>query len=42
MTEIDRVRENLNTWMNAFNKRDIEILFTLYDSESLHANAGVP
>lgn len=40
MTEIDKVRENLDAWMNAFNERDIETLFTLYDPESLYANAG--
>lgn len=40
MTEIDKVRENLNAWLNAFNERDLETLFTLYDPESLYANAG--
>lgn len=40
MPEINKVRENLNTWLQAFNQRDIETLFTLYDSESLYANAG--
>lgn len=40
MTEIDKVRENLDAWMNAFNERDVETLFTLYDPESLYANAG--
>ena len=40
MNEIDQARENLDTWMKAFNERDIETLFTLYAPESLYANAG--
>ncbi|MGD1857655.1 MAG: YybH family protein [Leptolyngbyaceae cyanobacterium] len=40
MTEISKVRENLDAWLKAFNQRDVEALLKLYDSESLYANAG--
>ncbi|MEW2915521.1 nuclear transport factor 2 family protein [Ruegeria sp. ANG10] len=39
-TELDKVRANLDTWMTAFNAKDIDALFTLYDPESIYANAG--
>ncbi len=42
MIEINQVRENLETWLKAFNNKDIDSLFTLYDPESLYANAGAP
>ncbi len=41
-TELAKVRNNLETWLKAFNTRDIETLFTLYDSESIYANAAAP
>ncbi|KAB7615313.1 DUF4440 domain-containing protein [Amylibacter sp. SFDW26] len=40
--EIQSVRENLKTWLAAFNAKDIDTLFTLYDPESVYANAGAP
>lgn len=40
--ELDKVRQNLKTWLNAFNAKDIGTLSTLYDPESLYANAGAP
>jgi len=40
--ELRKVRKNLNTWLAAFNARDIETLFTLYDPDSIYANAGAP
>ncbi|MET1411401.1 nuclear transport factor 2 family protein [Roseibium sp. HPY-6] len=41
-TELDKVRANLNTWLKAFNENDIDTLFTLYDPESIYANASAP
>ncbi|MEM9596297.1 MAG: nuclear transport factor 2 family protein [Acidobacteriota bacterium] len=40
--EIEHVRKNLETWLAAFNARDIDTLFSLYDPESVYANAGAP
>ena len=40
--EIDKVRNNLKSWMRAFNAKDLDALFALYDPESLYANAGAP
>ena len=40
--EITKVRQNLETWLEAFNAKDIETLFSLYDPESIYANAGAP
>ncbi|WP_299862691.1 nuclear transport factor 2 family protein [uncultured Roseobacter sp.] len=40
--EIDRVRENLSTWLAAFNAKDIDALLALYDPESIYANASAP
>lgn len=42
VNEINKVRENLATWLAAFNARDIDTLFSLYDPESVYANAGAP
>lgn len=41
-TELNKVRENLKKWLNAFNNKDINALFSLYDPESVYANAGAP
>ncbi|WP_299409952.1 nuclear transport factor 2 family protein [uncultured Roseobacter sp.] len=38
--EIDKVRANLDTWLAAFNAKDLDRMFTLYDAESIYANAG--
>ncbi len=38
--ELGKVRENLTTWLEAFNEKDIDKLFSLYDEESVYANAG--
>lgn len=40
--ELSKVRENLHTWLKAFNNKDAETLFSLYDPESIYANAGAP
>lgn len=40
--EIAKVRKNLDTWLTAFNAKDIDTLFILYDPESVYANAGAP
>jgi len=36
------IRANLNSWMTAFNAKDLDGLFSLYDTESVYANAGAP
>jgi ketosteroid isomerase-like protein len=41
-TELQKVRKNLDTWLTAFNAHDLETLFSLYDPESIYANAGAP
>ena len=41
-SELDKVRENLESWLAAFNAKDSEALFALYDSESIYANAAAP
>lgn len=38
--ELAKVRGNLEDWLKAFNAKDIEALFTLYDPDSIYANAG--
>lgn len=38
--ELNKVRENLNTWMKAFNAKDIDTLMSLYDSNHIYANAA--
>lgn len=40
--ELEKVRHNLDTWLAAFNAKDSDALFALYDSESIYANAGAP
>jgi hypothetical protein len=40
--EIDKVRENLTTWLECFISKNIDKLFTLYDSESVYANSDAP
>lgn len=40
--EIEKVRRNLSTWLAAFNVKDSDALFALYDPESIYANAGAP
>lgn len=40
--EINKVRENLTTWLECFNSKDIDKLFTLYDPESVYANSNAP
>jgi ketosteroid isomerase-like protein len=45
MTTIDDTkgpRENLHAWLSAFKAKDIERLCSLYDSDSLYANAHAP
>ncbi len=37
---LDGARANLTTWLEAFNEKDIDKLFSLYDEESIYANAG--
>ena len=39
---LEGVRQNLEAWLAAFNAKDIDALFSLYDSESVYANAGAP
>ena len=41
-SEIDKVRENLMTWLAAFNAKDSNALFALYDPQSIYANASAP
>lgn len=40
--ELGKVRQNLNTWLAAFNAKDADALFALYDPESIYANAAAP
>lgn len=40
--ELDKVRHNLATWLAAFNAKDADALFALYDPESIYANAAAP
>jgi ketosteroid isomerase-like protein len=40
--ELQKVRRNLEMWLAAFNDKDIDTLFTLYDPDSLYANASAP
>lgn len=40
--EIANVRANLAEWLEAFNAKDIQKLFLLYDPESIYANADAP
>ena len=40
--ELTKVRENLEQWLAAFNAKDIGALLSLYDPESVYANAGSP
>lgn len=42
MNELDKVRKNLATWLKCFNNKDLDTLFTLYDPESVYANAKAP
>ncbi|MFT4581509.1 MAG: ketosteroid isomerase-like protein [Gammaproteobacteria bacterium] len=35
-------RENLDAWLSAFNTKNIESLCSLYDPQSLYANAAAP
>jgi ketosteroid isomerase-like protein len=41
-SELDKVRQNLDTWLAAFNAKDADALFALYDPESVYANAAAP
>jgi len=36
------IRANLDTWMAAFNAKNLDGLFALYDAESVYANASAP
>ncbi len=38
--EIAKVRDNLSNWLAAFNAKDLDKLFSLYDPDSVYANAG--
>ncbi|WP_086933126.1 YybH family protein [Agarilytica rhodophyticola] len=40
--EITKVRENLASWLRAFNAKNMDSLFSLYDPNSLYANANAP
>ncbi|KIC49531.1 nuclear transport factor 2 family protein [Tateyamaria sp. ANG-S1] len=40
--ELEKVRANHDTWLAAFNAKDIDTLVTLYDPESVYANAEFP
>lgn len=40
--ELDKVHENLNAWIRAFNDKDIDTLMSLYDPEHIYANAASP
>ena len=41
-TNISLARENLTTWLAAFNAKDVDALMALYDPESSYAEAGGP
>lgn len=41
-SELNKVRLNLDTWLAAFNAKDADVLFALYDPESIYANAAAP
>ena len=38
----DLIRANLDRWISAFNKKDIDALLALFDEESVYANANAP
>lgn len=40
--EIHKVRKSLERWLTAFNAKDSDALFALYDPESIYANAAAP
>lgn len=40
--EMAKVRETLQTWLAAFNGKDAETLFSLYDPDSVYANSTAP
>ncbi len=40
--ELNKVRQNLDSWLAAFNAKDSDTLFSLYDPESIYANASAP
>lgn len=42
LNETKSVHENLRTWLAAFNAKDIDKLTSLYDPDSIYANASAP
>ncbi|HWD01315.1 MAG TPA: nuclear transport factor 2 family protein [Amycolatopsis sp.] len=36
----DQVRNTLDRWLTAFNEKDADTLFSLYDPDTVYANAG--
>ena len=40
--EIKSLEKTLATWIDAFNNKDIEALFTLYDPDTLYSNPDSP
>jgi len=40
--ELEKVRENLATWLVAFNNKDLETLISVYDPEIVYANSTSP
>lgn len=36
------VRETMDRWLAAFNAKDADTLFSIYDPETVYANAGAP
>lgn len=39
---LSEIRSNLESWLAAFNEKDIEGLLTHYDDETVYANANAP
>ncbi len=40
--ELTKVRANLSAWLTSFNNKDAKTLYSLYDPESIYANANSP
>jgi len=40
--ELAKIRQNLADWLRAFNAKDVDQMFELYDEESIYANANAP
>ena len=42
INDLQDIKDTLNAWLKAFNEKDINTLFSLYDLDSIFSNAEVP